>query len=98
MSFTAPLTWPLMHIRHAACKRKKKRNVASSNPEGPCVCFARAESCGDDVAPATAIVIDCPIILLWLSQNVAGTECSSDRSDAYCSMEACRNWTENGGR
>jgi hypothetical protein len=34
----------------------------------PCVCFARAESCGDDVAPATGIVMDSPIILLWLSR------------------------------
>jgi len=85
-----------MHIRHAACK-KKKRNVASSNPEGPCVCFARAESCGDDVAPATAIVIDSPIIRLWLSQNVAGTKCSSEKPEVCCGMEACRNWTEKDG-
>jgi hypothetical protein len=52
---------------HQRCSmQEKEKECRFLKP--PCVCFARAESCGDDVAPATGIVIDSPMILLWLSR------------------------------
>jgi hypothetical protein len=63
----------LMHIRHAVCKKKKRKGM--SLPQTPCVCFARAESRGDDVlhqpqqSSSTAPLYSCGLVITWLVQN-----------------------------
>lgn len=68
-NFTAPLTWPFMHIRHAACQKREKNDMPEKGKERssllqtPCVCFAHNELCGDDATPPTDSVIH---LFLWV--------------------------------